>query len=149
MPLAVGPTRTRSRIGTSGLEALPELAFESEHLGSILRDEHDRHLVELEGRGEEHSATPSGIEPALSQGGLQLETLPADRHPEVRCDHLEAVLPVLEAVEPWAVAALESAVSGYVDEHAGGKLGRVAQPLRVAMSGGTVSPPIDRSNSML
>jgi glutamyl-tRNA synthetase len=62
--------------------------------------------------------------------------------PPSGCDHLEAVLPVLEAVEPWTVAALESAVSAYVDEHAGGKLGRVAQSLRVAMSGGTVSPAI-------
>ncbi|MHC4589300.1 MAG: hypothetical protein ACYTAQ_08160, partial [Planctomycetota bacterium] len=28
------------------------------------------------------------------------------------------------------------------DEHAGGKLGKVAQPLRIAVTGGTVSPAI-------
>jgi glutamyl-tRNA synthetase len=57
-------------------------------------------------------------------------------------DHLEALLPRLESVEAWTVPALEETVTAYAEEAAGGKLGKVAQPLRVAVSGGTVSPAI-------
>ena len=50
--------------------------------------------------------------------------------------------PVLGAQNDWSIAALEQCVTSYADEHAGGKLGTVAQPLRIAVSGGTVSPAI-------
>jgi len=56
--------------------------------------------------------------------------------------HLEAIGPVLEAVEPWTAANIDAAVHAYADEHVEGRLGRVAQPLRIAVSGGTVSPAI-------
>lgn len=49
--------------------------------------------------------------------------------------------PVLERVEPWTTAALERAVMGFA-EPAGLNLGKVAQPLRVAVMGTTVSPAI-------
>lgn len=49
--------------------------------------------------------------------------------------------PVLEKVEPWTTAALERAVMGFA-EPAGLNLGNVAQPLRVAVMGTTVSPAI-------
>jgi glutamyl-tRNA synthetase len=57
-------------------------------------------------------------------------------------DHLKAMLPALEGVASWDSASLESAIKAYADTHAGGQLGKVAQPLRIAVSGGTVSPPI-------
>jgi glutamyl-tRNA synthetase len=54
---------------------------------------------------------------------------------------LAAILPQLETVEPWAVAGLEAAVRNFVD--AGGlKLGKVAQPLRAALTGRSISPGI-------
>ena len=37
---------------------------------------------------------------------------------------------------------LEKAIKTYIDVEAGGNLGVIAQPLRVALCGGTVSPPI-------
>ena len=37
---------------------------------------------------------------------------------------------------------LERTVQAYADDKADGKLGKVAQPLRIAVSGGTVSPAI-------
>jgi glutamyl-tRNA synthetase len=40
-------------------------------------------------------------------------------------------------------------VRAYADEHAGGKLGKVAQPLRIAVSGGTVSPAIFETLAIL
>ena len=56
--------------------------------------------------------------------------------------HLEALRPILAAHGDWSIAALEQCVTRYALEHAGGKLGTVAQPLRIAVSGGTVSPAI-------
>ncbi|MGL4395989.1 MAG: glutamate--tRNA ligase [Hyphomicrobium sp.] len=42
---------------------------------------------------------------------------------------------------PWTAGELEAIVRGYVEE-SGAKLGKVAQPLRVALTGRTVSPPV-------
>jgi glutamyl-tRNA synthetase len=56
--------------------------------------------------------------------------------------HLEAVSAILKHHSDWTVGGLEAAITGYAEEHAGGKLGSVAQPLRIAVSGGTVSPAI-------
>jgi glutamyl-tRNA synthetase len=57
-------------------------------------------------------------------------------------EHLEALAPLLEAVEPWSMTRLEETVNAYVAAHADGRTGAVAQPLRVAVSGSTVSPGI-------
>ncbi len=56
--------------------------------------------------------------------------------------HLEALRPQFEALGDWTIAALERCVTRYADQHADGKLGTIAQPLRIAVSGGTVSPAI-------
>jgi glutamyl-tRNA synthetase len=56
--------------------------------------------------------------------------------------HLQGLLPVLSACSEWTAAALEAAIGAYAAQHAEGNLGKAAQPLRVAVSGGTVSPPI-------
>jgi glutamyl-tRNA synthetase len=55
---------------------------------------------------------------------------------------LEALVPRLEAVQSWTVADLERTITGYAEERAGGKLGRIAQPLRIAVAGRPVSPAI-------
>ncbi len=55
--------------------------------------------------------------------------------------HLRAVRPLLAGVELFDAAALEAALKVYC-EQSGAGLGKVAQPIRVAVSGGTVSPPI-------
>lgn len=47
----------------------------------------------------------------------------------------------LAAVEHWAAAALEAAVRGYCEQRQLG-LGKVAQPIRVAVTGTLVSPPL-------
>ncbi len=57
-------------------------------------------------------------------------------------DHLAAIKPMLAALRDWTKEALEENVTNYAQEHAEGKLGKVAQPLRIAVSGGTVSPAI-------
>ncbi len=57
-------------------------------------------------------------------------------------DHVKALLAELQGVQDWNAGTLENCIKGYADRTAGGALGKVAQPLRVAVSGGTVSPPI-------
>ena len=55
---------------------------------------------------------------------------------------------VLAGVSTWTAAELESAVNRYCEQKQLG-LGKVAQPIRVAVSGGTVSPPIFESLEFL
>jgi len=54
---------------------------------------------------------------------------------------LAGLLPGLEAVKDWAAPALEAAVRTFA-EAGGQKLGKVAQPLRAALTGRSVSPPV-------
>jgi glutamyl-tRNA synthetase len=61
---------------------------------------------------------------------------------------LRDVRGVLEAVASWSAASCEGAVKGYC-EQAGLGLGKVAQPIRVAISGTTISPPIFESLEFL
>jgi glutamyl-tRNA synthetase len=55
---------------------------------------------------------------------------------------------LLHAATDWTAHALEAAVKQYCESNGLG-LGKVAQPLRVAISGGTVSPPIFESLEFL
>ena len=54
---------------------------------------------------------------------------------------LAELLPRLEAVEPWTMKELEASVRSFADE-TGRKLGKVAQPLRAALTGKSTSPGI-------
>ena len=54
---------------------------------------------------------------------------------------LASLLPVLSGISDWAATALEGAVREHA-EKTGLKLGKVAQPLRAALTGSTVSPPV-------
>ncbi|MEM8552124.1 MAG: glutamate--tRNA ligase [Pseudomonadota bacterium] len=55
--------------------------------------------------------------------------------------HLAALLPRLTALSVWTVASVEEAVRAYAAE-VDAKLGKVAQPLRAALTGTTTSPGI-------
>lgn len=54
---------------------------------------------------------------------------------------LAELLPVLEAVDPWGPETLETSVREFA-ERTGLKLGKVAQPLRAALTGRSTSPGI-------
>jgi glutamyl-tRNA synthetase len=54
---------------------------------------------------------------------------------------LAAILPVLAEIPSWTASALEAGVREHA-EKTGLKLGKVAQPLRAALTGSTVSPPV-------
>jgi glutamyl-tRNA synthetase len=61
---------------------------------------------------------------------------------------LKDLRPLLAAIADWKAAGIEQVVNGYVESSKLG-LGKVAQPIRVAVSGGTVSPPIFESLELL
>ena len=61
---------------------------------------------------------------------------------------LEALRERLEKLEDWSAPGVHAVVEG-VAELLDLKLGKVAQPLRVAVSGGPVSPPIDVTVALL
>ena len=56
-------------------------------------------------------------------------------------DHIEGLARNMEQLDRWEESAIEKAVRDYADDH-DLKLGALAQPLRVALTGGTVSPGI-------
>ncbi len=66
-----------------------------------------------------------------------------------------AVLPALEALRvqwadlsEWIAAAIHQSIAATAEAH-GMKLGKLAQPLRVALTGTTVSPPIDQTTCLI
>ena len=61
---------------------------------------------------------------------------------------LEASLAQLEAVENWDKVSLHGAIEVVV-EKLGVGMGKVGQPLRVAITGGSFSPPIDQTLELL
>lgn len=61
---------------------------------------------------------------------------------------LQQVLDALAALPQWEAAAIHACVIATA-EALGLKLGKVAQPIRVAVTGNTVSPPIDQTLALL
>ena len=62
---------------------------------------------------------------------------------------LEALRARLAALDAWTPEAIHTQAVLPVAEALGLKLGKVAQPLRVALTGGTVSPPIDQTVALV
>jgi glutamyl-tRNA synthetase len=61
---------------------------------------------------------------------------------------LQALRAALGNAEPWNTTTVHAAINGVADR-IGVSLGKVAQPLRVAVTGGAVSPPIDVTVALL
>lgn len=62
---------------------------------------------------------------------------------------LEKAAPVLAGLADFEPATIEAALGELAEHEAGGRLGNVAQPLRIAVSGTTVSPAIFETLSLL
>ena len=56
---------------------------------------------------------------------------------------------VLGAVAEWEAHELEAVLTAFCEERCEGKLGNIAQPLRIAITGTPVSPPIFESLAVL
>jgi len=80
---------------------------------------------------------------------VSIDTKAASKHLN---DEGRSVLAALEArfadAPSWSASALNELLKTFA-EGAGLGLGKVAQPLRVALTGGTVSPPIDQTLELL
>lgn len=57
-------------------------------------------------------------------------------------ERLAAVRDVLAAASSWETAHLEEMLTTWADANCDGNMGKIAQPIRVAVSGGPISPPI-------
>jgi len=62
--------------------------------------------------------------------------------------HLEHMRAALTTLAEWAAPAIHAQIEARA-EQAGVGMGKVAQPIRVAISGGSVSPPIDQTLEIL
>jgi glutamyl-tRNA synthetase len=54
----------------------------------------------------------------------------------------------LDALEEWTAVGIHALITGVAAAHAL-PLGKLAQPIRIAVCGGTVSPPIDQTLAIL
>jgi glutamyl-tRNA synthetase len=78
-------------------------------------------------------------EPKAAEKNLTMETKPA----------LAAVRSKLAALTTWDAPAAHGVLEAVAAELGQGKLGKVAQPVRVAVAGSGVSPPIDSTLALL
>jgi glutamyl-tRNA synthetase len=80
---------------------------------------------------------------------IELDPAAAAKHltPDSRAV-LASLLETLREISPWAREGLHATIQAAA-EQAGVGLGRVAQPLRVAVTGSTISPPIDQTLELL
>jgi glutamyl-tRNA synthetase len=131
-------------------EVVPELRWQLERLGIAAPDDAKLEAVMLAQR--ERSKTlkemaeasrfffelPASYEEKAARKNLTPETAPV----------LEQARSALGKLTDWAAPAIHAEIQGLAD--AGGLgLGKVAQPIRVAVSGGSVSPPIDQTLAIL
>jgi glutamyl-tRNA synthetase len=61
---------------------------------------------------------------------------------------LNALIVKLDALEQWTADGVQASVQAVVDEHQVG-FAKVAQPVRIAVTGGTMSPSIDSTLALL
>ncbi len=72
-----------------------------------------------------------------------------EKHLQGQAALLDSLIHHLEALPVWTAAAVHSAIQELAVSHAEGKMGKIAQPLRVAVAGQAVSPPIDTTLALL
>ena len=131
-------------------EVVPELRWQLERLGIAAPDDAKLEAVVLAQR--ERSKTlkemaeasrfffevPASYEEKAARKNLTPESAPV----------LEQARSALGKLADWAAPAIHAEIRGLAE--AGGLgLGKVAQPIRVAVSGGSVSPPIDQTLAIL
>ncbi|MBN2679254.1 MAG: glutamate--tRNA ligase [Acidithiobacillaceae bacterium] len=72
-----------------------------------------------------------------------------EKHLQGQAVLLDSLIHHLEALPVWTAAAVHSAIQELAVGYAEGKMGKIAQPLRVAVAGRAVSPPIDTTLALL
>jgi glutamyl-tRNA synthetase len=129
---------------------VPELRWQLERLGVRAPDDAVLEAVVLAQR--ERSKTLKDMAESsrfFFEWPVRVDEKAARKHlgPDAR-PMLEGARKSLAAIAHWDVGAIHLAVQGLADSRGLG-LGKVAQPIRVAVSGGSVSPPIDQTLAIL
>ena len=116
------------------LEALGLVADDLAKVADVARAQQERAktLREMAANSQFFFRDLSGYDEKAAAKNLTAETAPV----------LDAVRSKLEQLPDWKAPAIHVSIMA-VAESLGVGLGKVAQPIRVAVSGGTVSPPID------
>ncbi|MHB0889270.1 glutamate--tRNA ligase [Acidithiobacillus sp.] len=78
----------------------------------------------------------------------QWEPKDAEKHLRHQGPLLSELHGALAAAEPWGASAIHAVIQDLATRYEG-KMGKVAQPLRVAVAGKAVSPPIDLTLALL
>ena len=125
-------------------ELLPELPDGAEIAAKIEKagwDRFARALPSLKERAKTLNDLIAGAGYLLAARPLTLDEKAAKLLDAEGRAMLAKLLAQLEALPDWQVPTLETTVRAYAEE-TGQKLGKVAQPLRAALTGSTVSPPV-------
>lgn len=111
-----------------------------EYLAGIIASQQPRAktLLEMAGNSLFFFGPPADYEPKAARKNLTAEA----------GDVLARVTEELRTLEPWDAESIHALITGEA-EQSGLKLGKIAQPIRVAVSGGPVSPPIDQTLAIL
>ena len=117
-----------------------EPMHDREYLARIIASQQSRAktLLEMAGNSLFFFGPPAEYEPKAARKHLTVESGAI----------LQQVADALGALKSWDAESIHALVAGEA-EQAGLKLGKVAQPIRVAVSGGPVSPPIDQTLAIL
>ena len=133
-PAAVAPQlqRALARIGiaTDDLDRLREIV--------VVQRERCKTLKEMAQNSAFFFSGEISVDPKAAQKHLTGEAL----------ELLRAARAVLAGLAEWSAPAVNAALAGLATERGVG-LGKIAQPIRVALTGVTVSPPIDATVSLL
>jgi len=119
-------------------EGGPELAARFEKVGW---DRFSRALPTLKGRAKTLKELVDGAAYVIATRPLTLDDKARNALDATARATLAKLLPQLETTPDWQVPALEAIVRSFADA-AGQKLGHIAQPLRAALTGRSVSPPV-------
>jgi len=125
-------------------DLLPELKNGAEIAARIEKvgwDKLAKALPTLKGRAKTLKELLDGAGYVIAARPLQMDEKAAKLLDGEARARLAELLVLLEQVPDWQTESLEAIIRGYA-ERAGLKLGGVAQPLRAALTGSTVSPPV-------
>jgi len=125
-------------------DLLPELKNGAEIAARIEKvgwDKLAEALPTLKGRAKTLKELLDGAGYVIAARPLQMDEKAAKLLDGEARARLAELLVLVEQVPDWQTESLEAIIRGYA-ERAGLKLGGVAQPLRAALTGSTVSPPV-------
>ncbi len=92
---------------------------------------------------------PGAVEKALKKPVELAPSTSPGSAPTTGLALLRAFADHLNTVEPFTPDSNEHALKTFVDQHCPGKMGAVAQPIRVAITGNTVSPALGHTLAIL